>query len=171
MSDISEQTDNRHGGWKWVAISLIALLVLILTCVTSTLWGGLIGFALGRSTARPMPMQEFPYDFEPFEPPMQPMPEMPDMPDMSERAWLGVSFVMVDHGARVTSVVPGSPANNANLRVGDIITEVNGRNVTEGNPLDALIQRYSPGDRVDLTVERNGRERSIEVRLASRMEF
>jgi membrane-associated protease RseP (regulator of RpoE activity) len=178
---MSEQTEEkRNQGWKWIALLLIAMLVLSLTCVTSTIWGGVIGFALGRATNRPMPMQMFPYDVEPFEPPMRPMPDIPEMPEMPDRPempemgdmpWLGVTFVIVDDGARVNYVVPNSPADDAGLEAGDIITEVNGRNVTESNPLDELIQRYDPGDWVELTVNRNGRERMIEVRLASRNEF
>lgn len=174
---MSEQAE-RSSSWKWIAISLIAILVLTLVCVTSTIWGGLIGFALGRTTTRhAMPMWEAPEDFAPFEPPMQPWPEMPeqpelpDMPDMSEMPWLGVTFVMVDDGARVSYVVPNSPADDAGLEIGDVITEVDGRNVTESRRLDELIQQYDPGDRVELTLERNGRERTVEVRLASRNEF
>jgi membrane-associated protease RseP (regulator of RpoE activity) len=176
---MSNSTERGNKVWKWVALALIAVLVLSLTCITSTIWGGLIGFALGRTTTRhTMPIWEAPEDFTPFEPPMQPwreMPErpemMPDMPEMGEMPWLGVTFVMVDDGARVSYVVPNSPADDAGIETGDVITEVDGRNVTESNRLDELIQQYDPGDRVELTVERNGRERTVEVRLASRHEF
>ena len=114
--------------------------------------------------------------YEPFEaplPPFAPMPETPDMPDMpffEDRPWLGVGFVMGPDGAQVTSVVPGSPADEEGLEVDDIITEVDGVAVTASLPLDELILGYEPGDRVELTVARGGRERTIRVRLATRMD-
>ncbi len=162
---------NRTRGWKWVALALGLLIVLTVTCVTSAVWGGLIGYALGRHSEHHMDYPDMPYQ-EPY----SPMPEMPDIPDMPEMPyleelpWLGVSFVMGEEGAEVTSVVPGSPADDEGLEVGDIITEVDGRNVTASRPLDELILQYDPGDRVELTILRDGQEIEVRVRLASRLE-
>jgi putative serine protease PepD len=72
-------------------------------------------------------------------------------------------------GTRVTTIVPGGPAETAGLEVGDMIVAVDGRNVTPAMPLDEIIQQYEAGDRVTLTVERDGRERTVRVRLASRI--
>ena len=168
---LSQQSTNR---WKWVGIMLLFLLVLMVACLTSAVWGGLIGYAIGRNDGH----RAADYDgyYEPFEAPSSPfapMPEMPDMPDMpffEGLPWLGVSFVMGPDGAQVTSVVPGSPADEEGLEVGDIITEVAGVAVTASRPLDELILRYEPGDRIELTVTRDGRERTIRVRLATRMD-
>ena len=66
-----------------------------------------------------------------------------------------------------TLVVPESAAEAAGLREGDIITEVDGRPVNETKPLDEHIGRYEPGDRVELTILRDGRKRDISVRLGS----
>jgi hypothetical protein len=167
----TQQSTNR---WKWVAIVLLFLLVLMVACFTSAVWGGLIGYAIGRRDGH----RVMDYDgyYEPFEaplPPFAPMPETPDMPDMpffEDRPWLGVSFVMGPDGAQITSVVPGSPADEEGLEVDDIITEVDGVAVTASLPLDELILGYEPGDRVELTVARGGRERTIRVRLSTRMD-
>ncbi len=167
----TEQSTDR---WKWVAIVLLSLLVLMVVCLTSALWGGLIGYAIGRHDGH----RAMDYDgyYQPFEAPSlpyAPMPEMPDMPDMpffEGLPWLGVSFIMGPDGAQVTTVVPGSPADEEGLEVDDIITEVDGVAVTASRPLDELILRYEPGDRIELTVTRDGRERTIRVRLATRME-
>ncbi len=167
----TQQSTNR---WKWVSIMLLFLLVLMVACLTSAVWGGLIGYAIGRRDGH-MTM-DYDWYYEPFEapvPPFAPMPEMPDMPDMpffEERPWLGVGFVMGPDGAQVTSVVPGSPADEEGLEVDDVITEVDGVAVTASRPLDEFILRYEPGDRIELTVKRGGRERTIRVRLATRME-
>jgi len=166
-----QQSANR---WKWVAIVLLFLLVLMVACFTSAVWGGLIGYSIGRRDGhRAMDYDGYYDPFEAPEPPYAPLPEMPDMPEMpflEGRPWLGVSFVMGPDGAQVTSVVPGSPADEEGLEVDDIITEVDGVSVTASRPLDELILGYEPGDRIELAVTREGRERTIRVRLATRMD-
>lgn len=171
---MNEQTTKRStSSWKWPVLILGALVILMGTCVISALWGGLIGFGLGRITARRIPDSGFHHG--PFEPPQpmppDPMPEMPEMPFLRQRPWLGVSFQMEEEGARLIGIVEGSPAEEAGLRTDDIITAVDGRRVTQVRPLDELILGYDPGDRVELTVLRNGQERTVSVRLASRLEM
>ena len=171
---MSEQrVERRANGWKWVAIALVALVALTLTCVLSALWGGMIGFAVGRGTAYRTQVQEYFHDDAPMPqfPPDNPFPDMPEMPPYyGQRAWLGVGFVTVDEGAQVTEVVSGSPAESAGIRMGDIITEVDGEAVTATYPLDQHILEHAAGDRVDITILRAGNERVINIRLASRIE-
>jgi serine protease Do len=102
----------------------------------------------------------------PFEPEMPYEPEMPF--DLDSRAWLGVGFMTGEDGALVTSVISGSPAEAAGIRAQDTIVEVDGESVTPDFPLDEQILGYSPGDRVEITLMRNGRERVVSVRLGSR---
>jgi hypothetical protein len=156
------------GGWKWAVIVLGGLIVLTLICSLSSLWGGLLGFALGRRSAYRTMMYEMPFEVMPDLPQT---PDMPEMPYLDERPWLGVTFIMIDEGALITEVIPDSPADDEGLQVDDIITEVEGRTVNDAQPLDVLILSYEPGDRVDLTLLRNGRERTVRVRLASWMEM
>jgi membrane-associated protease RseP (regulator of RpoE activity) len=160
-------TDQSNKNWKWATVILVILIALALVCATSLIWGGLIGFALGRSFGHRDMMGSYRLDEVPA------LPEIPDLPELTPRTdmrpWLGVGFMTTADGARVTTVVPGSPAETAGLEVGDIIVAVDGRNVTQAMPLDEIIQQYEAGDRVDLTVERGGRERTIRVRLASRI--
>ena len=168
---LTQQSANR---WKWVAILLLFLLVLMVACLTSAVWGGLMGYAIGRHDGHGATDRDRYYGpFEAPAPPYAPMPEMPNMPDMpffEGRPWLGVSFVMGPEGAQVTSVVPGSPADEEGLEVDDVITEVDGVAATASRPLDELILGYEPGDRIELTVIRDERERTVRVRLATRME-
>lgn len=167
-----EKTRNRSNSWKWVVIVVAGLLVLAVTCVTSLFWGGLIGYAIGRGSARQGPVEEF-YD-GPFDRQIPELPEMPGIPDMpfqGLRPWLGVTFQQTAEGAHVTEVISGSPAEEAGLQEGDIITAVDGRPVTLDQPLNEVIGQYAPGDRVALIVMRDGQERTVRVRLASRMEM
>jgi membrane-associated protease RseP (regulator of RpoE activity) len=173
----SETTESRTTGsqqkttWKWVIGILGGLVLLSCTCVLSSLWGGFLGYAIGRGTGPRMTVPPAPYE-SPYRPvpPMPDIPDGPNMPELAERPWLGVGFVITDEGALITEVVSGSPADESGLRNDDVIAEVDGRPVTEARPLDELILRYAPGDRVELTVLRQGRERMVRVRLASWLE-
>jgi 2-alkenal reductase len=76
----------------------------------------------------------------------------------------------VFNGALVESVEPGTPADNAGLQPGDIITEVAGVSLDQNNSLRFALTQYQPGDTVDLTVQRGGEEITIELTLAERPE-
>jgi S1-C subfamily serine protease len=68
-------------------------------------------------------------------------------------------------GAVVRYVEPGSPADEAGLEEGDVITALDGREVDRDHSLDELIHRYKPGDRVEITYRRGDQEHEIRVRL------
>jgi membrane-associated protease RseP (regulator of RpoE activity) len=165
-----EETTQRGKGWKWAAVVLTGLVILLITCAVSALWGGLLGYMVGRGTARQAQIPQ-PYDRSPYMVPEQPIPEMPDFPwDLEQRAWLGVTFVMTPEGAQITSVVSGSPAESAGIQRGDVITAVDGNAVTADAPLNEQILQYSPGDRVAIKLVREGRIREVTVVLGSRMQ-
>ena len=68
-------------------------------------------------------------------------------------------------GAYVTSVGPGTPAEAAGLRPGDVITGVDGEEITSSDELGSAIRRHRPGDRVEIRWQRAGAERSAAVNL------
>ncbi|WP_410536638.1 trypsin-like peptidase domain-containing protein [Streptomyces sp. KL2] len=70
-------------------------------------------------------------------------------------------------GEEGTAVVPGGPADTAGIEEGDVITEVDGVRVRSGEELIVRIRARRPGDRLELTVERGGGRRSVEVVLGS----
>lgn len=63
------------------------------------------------------------------------------------------------------AVIPGSPADKAGLVENDIILEVNGTKVDQGNSLASLIAKYSPGEKVKLLVLHKGEKNTVEVKL------
>ncbi|MFE1783557.1 S1C family serine protease [Streptomyces sp. NPDC059506] len=65
------------------------------------------------------------------------------------------------------TVSPGGPGDEAGIEPGDVITEVDGDRVRNGEELIVKIRSRRPGDRMELTVERDGKERTITLTLGS----
>lgn len=64
------------------------------------------------------------------------------------------------------AVLPNSPAEKAGIQRDDIITTVNSYPITPyGNPLDDILAKFEPGDKVRLGIVRNNISRSIELTL------
>jgi serine protease Do len=71
-------------------------------------------------------------------------------------------------GVTVSSVVAGSPADQAGLKVGDTITTVDGKKVTKGAELVGDIASRKPGAKVELGFVRNGKAQTASVTIADR---
>ena len=63
----------------------------------------------------------------------------------------------------VTQVVPGSPAAAAGVRAGDRIYQVAGQDFRNAAHFAELVA--APGDSLELTIERNGQVRRVELRF------
>jgi putative serine protease PepD len=80
---------------------------------------------------------------------------------------LGVSVAPAENGgALVNAVVPGSPAEQAGLQRGDVITRFGDKAVNESDDLVGAVQAGKVGDRVQVTFRRNGSEKTATVTLA-----
>ena len=66
------------------------------------------------------------------------------------------------------AVIQGTPAQKAGLKRDDIILEFNGQKITTKDSLVRIIQRYNPGDKVVLTILRDGKKLEIPVVLGAR---
>jgi serine protease Do len=71
-------------------------------------------------------------------------------------------------GVTISTVVPGSPADQAGLKVGDTITTVDGKKVTKGAELVADIASRKPGSKVSMGFLRNGKSQDTTVTVADR---
>jgi serine protease Do len=71
-------------------------------------------------------------------------------------------------GVTVSSVVPGSPADQAGLKVGDTITTIDGKKVTKGAELVGDIAARKPGVKVTVGFLRNGKQQETSVTIADR---
>jgi putative serine protease PepD len=95
-----------------------------------------------------------------------------------ERPWIGVSTqpsLGSGGGAQVAEIVPNSPAEKAGLKVGDVITEVDGKRVGKPDDVAAAISQKNPGDKVSVEVQGGatgtggeGASRSVTVDLGNR---
>lgn len=74
-------------------------------------------------------------------------------------------------GAYVVSVVEGSPAEDAGIQAGDIITAVDGETIYSSDGLTIAIRSHDEGDTVTVTVDRNGETIDLELTLASDLDF
>jgi putative serine protease PepD len=81
------------------------------------------------------------------------------------RAQFGVE---TDDGAFIVDVVPGSPADDAGLQPGDVITGIDGQDVTRSTDVQSTVRGKDVGDEVEITYEREGDERTASVRLSRR---
>jgi S1-C subfamily serine protease len=100
-----------------------------------------------------------------------------------DKALQGSLNLRVDQGALVQSVTPGSPADKAGIRAGDIsatvdgnpiqlggdiITEVDGKAIRSNEDLTAAVAGRKQGDKVTVTIVRGDKERTVAVTLGDR---
>jgi serine protease Do len=74
----------------------------------------------------------------------------------------------VQSGITVSSVVAGSPAERAGLKVGDTIFSVDGKQVKNGDELVGDIASRKPGEKITLGYFRNGKKEETAVTVADR---
>jgi len=68
-------------------------------------------------------------------------------------------------GAVIDAVKSGTPADDAGLRKDDLVTEVDGRLVTDGIALIVAIRTHQPGETIEFTIRRDGAEQAVEITL------
>ena len=71
-------------------------------------------------------------------------------------------------GAQIASVKSGSPAADAGLKAGDVITGFGGETISSPSDLTAAVSARKPGDKVKVTYVRNGSTKTTEVTLENR---
>ncbi|MDO4319601.1 MAG: trypsin-like peptidase domain-containing protein [Bacteroidales bacterium] len=98
-----------------------------------------------------------------------------------QRAYLGISFVELTpelisekqikgatRGIYVAEVQDRTAAREAGLQPGDVVTEINGIEITGTARLQEVMARLSPGDKVTISYVRDGRPESVSVTLRNR---
>jgi putative serine protease PepD len=87
-----------------------------------------------------------------------------------EHAYLGVYVDEANNGAgaKIARVRSGSPADNAGLRAGDVVTKFGGHTIHSANDLTGAVSAHQPGDKVSVTYQRRGSTKTADVTLANR---
>jgi serine protease Do len=92
-------------------------------------------------------------------------------------AFIGISYgpltpglarqlnVNVQSGEVIGAVSPGSPAQQAGIRPGDVITAIAGQQITDESTLPEVLSQHQPGDTITLTVARGGQQQDVQVTL------
>jgi serine protease Do len=73
-----------------------------------------------------------------------------------------------DEGVLVASVEPGSPAEKAGIRTGDVITRFDGRPIESGRELSRAVAAMRPGTETPFTVLRDGRAQDLTIAVGRR---
>ncbi|PFG40359.1 putative serine protease PepD [Georgenia soli] len=97
---------------------------------------------------------------------------------VAEHAYLGVYMsdgtAKVDGATRAGAVVerldPGTPAADAGVRTGDVIIGIDGDPVSGAESLTGYVRQYASGDKVTLTIVRDGKEIKVQTTLATRQD-
>ncbi len=91
------------------------------------------------------------------------------------RGWLGIQLQPVDRdiaesfgldratGALVANIVSGSPAEQAGIKSGDIVTKFNGEAVDDHSTLPSLVGNIKPGTKADVEIYREGKKQQLSV--------
>jgi hypothetical protein len=152
----------------YTVVALLAVATLLLSCIVGALAGGVAGFVVGRRQARVAAEQV-------FEEGIMTLPEFDEgmpwhrqeehpmfPPDLDEE------FPPFDTGgALIVEVIPGTPADEADLEEGDIITAVDRTPIDVDRLLPDVLGQYEPGDLVTIRFWREGREESARIKLAA----
>jgi putative serine protease PepD len=67
--------------------------------------------------------------------------------------------------ARVQAVTSGGPAAKSGIKVGDVILSIDGQRTAGADAVIAAIRSHQPGDRVSITIQRNGSRQTLQVTL------
>src|SRR5205085_11479268 len=85
-------------------------------------------------------------------------------------AYLGVSIgdATARSGAAVGGITDGSPAADAGLKKGDVITSFGDNSISDANDLTEAVGLAKPGDKVKVTYVRGGQTHAVTVTLGTR---
>lgn len=100
---------------------------------------------------------------------------------ITQKAYLGLNIAEIDSrladyknikeikGLYIASIIESSAASKSGLKEGDIITKINNKNINSLAELNELISQSSPGDKIEITFERNNKENSKTITLLNEL--
>ena len=73
------------------------------------------------------------------------------------------------YGSVIIKVEDSTPADKAELKVGDVIVKINNDKITDTAHFRYSLYKYSVGDTIKVTYNRNGEEKTVNVKLSDRL--
>jgi hypothetical protein len=77
-------------------------------------------------------------------------------------------FAFTGPGVKVAGVTPGSPAEKAGVKEGDVLLKVNGQDIANLQGFSGVLRGLAPGQTVKVVLSRGGTEQSVDVTVAER---
>jgi len=77
-------------------------------------------------------------------------------------------FAFSGEGVAIGAVGDDTPAKNAGLVKGDVITAINGEKVTNLRVYSDMLKQFAPGDEIEVSYTREGKEQSTKLTLKAR---
>ena len=87
---------------------------------------------------------------------------------LSQTSAGGAQIARQTGGSCTAPVAAGSPAAAAGLKPGDVVTAINGKTVTSTDAFIAMVDQYTPGQTITMTVKRSGQTNQVKVHLGTR---
>ena len=143
----------------YIVVAILALVGVLFSCLAGALGGSLAGLLVARRQAEAAAERVLQSWATSRVPEPVPVPEgpvqVPPRGGMMPRV----------QGASIVEIVPGTPADEAGLKVGDVITAIDQTQINPRHLLLDVVREYKPGDRVTIHFWRADREESVQVKL------
>ncbi len=162
-------SERRYSAWQVLGFAAVTLAVVGAALLT----GFAVGYRWGRTSAR-LGARTY------FHAPSFSAPAAPNtIPLPGEGPYLGVTYIevtpelarreglTVTAGALIRRVQDGSPAQEADLKAGDVILKLGDAAIGPDHDLRRLVGAYSPGQAVTLTILRGGQTFDVTVTLGA----
>ncbi|MHB8630969.1 MAG: S1C family serine protease [Candidatus Limnocylindria bacterium] len=84
---------------------------------------------------------------------------------LTSRAAAALGLPAETQGIIISEILPGSPAAQVGLKPNDVITKVNDQQIDSTHPISSLLLHTRPGDKVTLTIIRDGKQQIVDLTL------
>lgn len=95
------------------------------------------------------------------------VPLTADLADQYDLKTTNGAYIAPATQGGASSVIASGPAEEAGLKEGDIITQVDGSNVDQTHSLTSLLNKHQPGDKISVKIQRGSDMQDVEVTLGT----
>jgi len=146
----------------YTVVAIIVVVGLLFSCVAAAVAGGVAGFMAGRRQGKTAAERLLASELDAMRAQEELLVPEPDLEELIPPLEMVPSGM---EGALIREVIAGSPAADAGLEAGDIITAIDQNPVDRDHSLPDVIGEYQPGDRVSVHVWRAGKEDTVLAEL------